>query len=656
MSKHRVLLTIWLLVAAISLTMISCESAEQHGTNLQTKLIPREVIFGNPTVASPRLSPDGKMLSYRAPVDGVMNVWVGEADKDSMWVVTEDSLRGISRYFWAQDNKHIMYLQDVGGNENFRLYAVDIFTRETRDLTPYDNIQVRIVDVSKHFPNEILISMNKDNPQLHDVYHLDLTSGELKTVAKNPGNVIGWLTDADFKVRGSLMMNDIGGYDFMVRKDEKADWDLAVSWGADDALASGPMGFTKDGKSVYLIDSRNSNAARLEKMNLATKETEVMAEDPQYDVSDVIVNPDTWEIQAVIFTKDRNEIQILDDSIRDDFAAMEAQGHGDMFLSSRDNADDTWIFGFDMDDGPIPFYKFDRATKKATFLFYHRPELNEYELSSMRPFQFQARDGLTIHGYITFPPTGDSMNLPMVLNVHGGPYARDVWGYNPEAQWMANRGYICMQVNYRGSTGYGKEFLNAGNKEWGGKMHDDLIDGVDWAIEKGYADPEKVAIYGGSYGGYAALVGAAFTPDVFCCAVDIVGPSNLLTWITSVPPYWQVMKDIMYERIGNPETEEDLLRSRSPLFKANEIKIPMLIAQGANDPRVPMAESEQIVQALEENGVEHKYMLFEDEGHGFAIPENRIEFYAAAEQFLAKYLGGRYEPYEGEIMESRPGE
>ena len=334
---------------------------------------------------------------------------------------------------------------------------------------------------------------------------------------------------------------------------------------------------------------------------------------------------------------------MLDENIREDMENLKKLARGDFHGFGRDNADDTWLIGFTTDDGPVSYYAYDRNTKEGTFLFSARPELTNYTLAQMEPISFTASDGLTIHGYLTLPPGKGRNNLPMVLNVHGGPWARDTWGYNGEAQWMANRGYACLQVNFRGSSGYGKEFINAGDKEWGGKMHQDLVDAVDWAINQRIADPEKIAIYGGSYGGYAALVGATFTPELFCCAVDIVGPSNLLTWITTIPPYWATLRDIFYQRIGNPETEEEFLKSRSPLFKVDQIQIPMLIAQGANDPRVKQAESEQIVAAMKDKGLEVEYMLFEDEGHGFAKPENRLEFYAAAEQFLAKHLGGRYE-------------
>jgi dipeptidyl aminopeptidase/acylaminoacyl peptidase len=609
----------------------------------EPELIPREIVFGNPEKASPRLSPDGTMMSYLAPVDNVLNVWVGTIGKNDVRPATKDTLRGIMRYFWSGDSRHIMYLQDEGGNENWLLWSVSLDSNETVCMTPFENVQVQIVDRNKNFPDELLIGMNKEDPKVHDVYHLDLKTGDLKMVAKNPGNVLDWVTDADFKVRGCLMTKADGGYDFMYRKTEKADWELLVSWGSEEAWTSSPISFTKDGKAVYMLDSRDANAGRLVKMDIAGKQIDVLAEDPQYDVSDVIQNPDSYEIEAVTFVKDRQEVVVLDEAIRADIEAIKKIHHGDFFISSRDDADDTWLVGFDADDGPIPYYSYDRATKKETFLFYHRPKLNTYTLAPMEPFSFTSRDGLTIHGYMTFPPGKGKENLPIVLNVHGGPWHRDSWGYNPEAQWLSNRGYICMQVNFRGSTGYGKDFINAGDKEWAGEMHNDLVDAVNWVVEKGYADPNKVAIYGWSYGGYAALVGATFTPDLFACAIDGCGPSNIITLMQSIPPYWTSMKDIFRARVGDYETEEEFLKSRSPLFRVDSVRIPMMVVQGANDPRVKQAEADQIVQAMKQKGIDHEYLLFPDEGHGLARPENRLKFYAAAEKFLAKHLGGRFE-------------
>lgn len=612
-------------------------------TLAQIKLIPRKVLFGNPEKANPQISPDGQTMAYLAPVNGVLNVWVGNVGSEDYQPVTQDTDRGVRFYFWAADNRHIMYIQDIGGNENWRLYATNLETKETRDLTPFENVQVQIIDRDKHFPNELIIGMNKENPQVHDVYHLDLSSGELTRVAENPGNIAGWVVDTQFKVRGAVVATPDGGNELMVRDTEQSDWRKIVTWGPDDALNSSPLGFTYDGQSIYLEDSRAVNAGRLLKLNIANGEMTVIAEDFQYDVGRVVTNPDTYEIQAVAFFKDRVEWKVLDESIRRDFAVIRDIQPGDFSLTSRDDADNTWVLAFTVDNGPVSFYAYDRKSQSATFLFNNQPELNNYTLANMGPITFTARDGLAIHGYLTLPASEQRSNLPIILDVHGGPWARDTWGYNPEAQWFANRGYACLQVNFRGSTGYGKDFLNAGDREWGRNMHNDLVDAVAWIIQQGVADPKKVAIYGGSYGGYAALVGATFTPDLFCCAVDIVGPSNLNTLIRTIPPYWSTFLATFHRRVGNPDTEEEFLRSRSPLYKVDQIKIPMLIAQGANDPRVKRAESEQIVEAMKSKGIDYEYILFPDEGHGFAKPENRLKFYAAAEKFLAKYLGGRYE-------------
>ena len=608
-----------------------------------TRIIPREILFGNPERTQPRISPDDTRLAYIAPVNGVLNVWVGSVGGDDFTPVTDDRERGIRLYFWAEDDRHIVYLQDAGGDENWRLYSVDLESGGTRDLTPFDEVQAQVIDKSKHFPNEILVGLNRRDSRVHDAYRLRLDSGELEVVAENPGNVAGWVADADFEVRGALTAKPDGGFDLLVREVESEDWNTAVEWGPEDGLGSGPVGFTQDGRRMYLRDSRDANAGRLVTLDLATGEMETLVEDSRYDVADVMVNPDTHEAQAVAVERARAEWTVLDDDIREDFEAIRGLARGDFAVASRDRADGNWIVAFTADDGGASYYAYDRRSKKGEHLFDARPDLAQYDLALMQPISFTSRDGLTIEGYLTLPPDAEPENLPTVLNVHGGPWARDGWGYDPEAQWFANRGYACLQVNYRGSTGYGKKFLNAGNKEWGAKMHDDLVDAVRWAVEEGVADPERVAIFGGSYGGYAALAGATFTPDLFRCAVDIVGPSNLVTLINSIPPYWEPLKAIFTKRVGDPETEEEFLKSRSPLFSVDRIGIPMLIAQGANDPRVKQAESEQIVAAMREKGIAHQYMLFEDEGHGFARPENRLKFYAAAEKFLAEHLGGRVE-------------
>ena len=606
-------------------------------------LIPRTVLFGNPSRISPQISPSGDQLAYIAPLNGVLNVWTGHLFSNQFQPVTKDTDRGIRAYFWGEDQRHLFYVQDIGGNENWRLYAVDLGSGQIRDLTPYDNVQAQVIEHNKHHPNELLVAMNLENEQVHDVYHLDIPTGKLSIRAKNPGTYAGWVNDSDLQVRGAIEATPDGGFRLLLRDRESGDWRVAAKWEQEDALISGPVCFSRDGKLIYLKDSRNANAARMMEMDVATAETRTIVEDPDYDAGDLIIHPDRYEIQAVSFTKARDQWVILDPSIEKDLSAIRSLHPGDFFLESRDHQDRHWIAGFTADDGPVPHYHFDRTSKRATFLFDHRPELRQYRLAPMEPVSFRSSDGMTIHGYITFPLEQSRKDLPVVLNVHGGPWHRDVWGFNPEAQWFANRGYVCLQVNFRGSTGYGKQFLNAGDREWGGKMHQDLVDAIHWLIDSGYADPKRIAIYGGSYGGYAALVGATFTPDLFRCAVAIVGPSNLITFIQSIPAYWSTYLSTLHKRVGNPDTEEEFLISRSPLFKVDEIRIPMLIAQGANDPRVKQAESEQIVSAMKEKGIPHEYLLFPDEGHGFAKPENRLRFYQAAEKFLTTHLGGRLE-------------
>ena len=425
-SKSLWVFAVVMLWGGVALLTSSCLATEPE-------LIPREVLFGNPVKTSPTISPDGKLLAYLAPLDNVLNVWVRTVGAEDDRAITKDDNRGIRIYFWAQDSKHIMYLQDVGGNENWRLYGVNLEMDKIKDFTPFDDVQVRITARSKHFPHELLIAMNKENPKVHDVYNLDLTSGELELVAKNPGNIIGWLADRNFKVRGAMVARPNGGFNLMIRENEKADWKKLVTWDLEDSLNSGPVSFSKDGRYIYLKDSRGVNAGRLVRMEIATQNIEVIAEDPQYDISGVMIHPDTYEVQAVSFYKARNEWIVLDESIKGDFEAIVKLDQGDFFIYNRDNADDTWLVAFTKDNGPVPFYAFDRKRQKGIFLFDHQPDLNNYTLAPMEPISFTSRDGLTIHGYITYPAGKNRTNLSMVLNVHGGPWGRDGWGYHPEA-------------------------------------------------------------------------------------------------------------------------------------------------------------------------------------------------------------------------------
>ncbi|HJZ56546.1 MAG TPA: S9 family peptidase [Gemmataceae bacterium] len=610
-------------------------------------LIPREVLFGNPDRAGPKISPTGKHLAYLRPDDkNVLQVWVRTVGKEDDHPVTEDPKRGIRQYFWAKDGKYLLYLQDTNGDENDHLYATDPDTKKTRELTPFPGVKVAGVDLDEKFPDQVIVGLNKRNKAFFDAHRVTISTGEEKVDTENPGNVLGWVTDDAFQVRAALAMKPDGGQDLLVREKVGAEWKKIKSWSNEEQ--GSPAGFGKDPNTLYLVANDNANASRLVKLDLASGKEEVIAEDKEYDVSGAMIDEKKRIPLAVSLIKARKEWKALDESVKFDLAALAAIHRGDFSVTSETADQGTWVVAYVSDDGPVAYYLWDRKARAAKFLFVNNSKLQNARLARMEPVEFKAKDGLTIHAYLTRPVGLAPKNLPTVLLVHGGPWARDTWGYDPMAQWLANRGYAVLQVNYRGSTGYGKAFLNAGNREWAGKMHQDLIDGVDWLIKSGVSDPKKIAIAGGSYGGYATLVGLTFTPDVFCCGVDIVGPSSIPTLINSIPPYWKPLRGLFDKRVGNIDTEEAFLKERSPLSKVDRITKPLLIGQGANDPRVKQAESDQIVEAMRKNMKEVRYIVYTDEGHGFARPENRLHFFAVSEEFLAKHLGGRTEPM-GEI-------
>jgi dipeptidyl aminopeptidase/acylaminoacyl peptidase len=597
--------------------------------------VPLDLLFGNPEKASPSLSPDGRRLAWLAPVDGVLNVWVDGTP------VTTDSVRGIRQYFWAYDDRHLLYLQDKGGDENWHLWSVDLETGEEVDRTPFDGAQAVPYHRSANAPDELLLGLNKDDPRLHDVYRLTLSTGALDLVVKNPGYT-EWLIDHDLEVRGAVEPRADGGIDYLVRDGDA--FRKTFSTAPDDAIINitRAIQFTGDNRRLYAASVAGSDRARLVTVDLETGAEEVVHEHPTRDLVWYQCKFDdlTHEPQLLAYATDRFEYVVVDETMRADWDAIRLELTGDLHLSSRDLANTVWLVAEVRDDGPVRYHRWDRAARALTFQFETIPALSDYTLATVEPFAFPTSDGFEVHGFITWPPGRErAAAQPAVVHVHGGPWgARDEWGLVPDCQWLANRGYVTIQVNYRGSGGYGKTFLNASKREWAGRMHTDLIEGLEWCIQQGWVDRERVAIFGGSYGGYAALVGATFTPDVFRCAVDIVGPSNLVTLLKSIPPYWFGVATQFHKLLGHPDTDHDFLLERSPLSRVDDIRIPLLIAQGANDPRVKQAESEQIVAALAKRGIPHEYLLFADEGHGFARPENRITFYEVAERFLAEHL------------------
>ncbi|MXP25685.1 alpha/beta fold hydrolase [Altererythrobacter indicus] len=616
-------------------------------------LIPRDSLYGNPTRAGGQISPDGKWISWMAPDQGVMNVWIAPADDLSAEkLMTHATERPIPQYFWSPDSQSLLYVQDKGGDENFLLYGIDIASGEERNLTPFENTRVQIMGTSETIRDSILVGLNNRDARLHDVHRLNLHTGELTLVMENPG-FVSFLADDSLTLRWAMRPNASGGMDFFeITNGTTIAETPSETTALEDALTTSPAGYTVDGKTLYWIDSRGRNTAALIAQDSETGEKRIIAENDKADIGGTLAHPKTGEVQAYSVNYLVNEWVVLDSDIKASLDWLGEQLEGEFGISSRTDDDDRWIVWNDPLVAPSRSYLYDRNAQTLTLLYTTRPELEGAPLRPMHPLEITARDGLVLPSYLTLPPGTDPQNtgtphdpVPMVLLVHGGPWARDNYGFNRAHQWLANRGYAVLSVNYRGSTGFGKDFITAANLEWAGKMHDDLIDAVDYAVERGIADKDKVAIMGGSYGGYATLVGLTQTGDRFACGVDIVGPSNLETLLETIPPYWEPMIAQFHERMGNPNTDDGkaLLKERSPLYKASEITKPLLIGQGANDPRVKQSESDQIVDAMKQAGVPVTYVLFPDEGHGFARPENNIAFNAIAENFLAHCLGGRAE-------------
>jgi dipeptidyl aminopeptidase/acylaminoacyl peptidase len=611
-------------------------------------LITREVLFGNPEKTSPALSPDGKRLGWLAPdTNNVLQVWVKTVGQNDDKIVTADKKRGIRQYVWAKDNRTLLYLQDSDGDENFHIYGVDLQSGNVRDYTPIQGVRAQLTDLNPDFPNEVLLSLNVRDRALFDVYRLNLKSGALDLDTENPGDVAGWATDPKFRIRLAQLTPPDGGTEIRVRDDDKSPWKTFLKVGPEEILNA--ISFTPDGKSLYLKSSIGRNTAAVVEKDLKTGAEKVLAIHDEVDANDVLVHPNSYKLEAVSFTPGRKSWRVVDPAVKEDFDGLSKLYDGDFSIANRTEADDIWLVAYHADRSAGRFYRWDRKKKEGTLLFVTRPKLEGLSFAEMKPVVIEARDGLKIHSYLTLPVGVPAKNLPLVLFPHGGPWARDEWGFNGNVQWLANRGYAVLQPNFRGSTGYGKKHLNAGDRQWGRKMHEDLIDCVDWAVKQGIADKNKVGIMGGSYGGYCALAAVTFTPDVFACSVDIVGPSNLKTLLASIPPYWKPIRANFDVRMGNIDDPKDaeLIQNASPLNFANRITRPLLIGQGANDPRVKQAESEQIVTAIEKNRGKVTYVVYPDEGHGFARPENRTDFNARAEGFLGTYLGGRVEPMKG---------
>ena len=650
-----------LLSSVLTLSMLMSGNIAVAQEANSVPLIEREKLFGNPQKSGAALSPDGKWIGWRAPLDGVMNVFVAPVgDMANAKAVTSAKDRPIRNFSWSGDSSTVLYIQDKGGDENFLLYGVDVASGKERNYTPFEKTRVMMIGASYQTKDKILIGLNNRNPQYHDVHLLDLKTGATTEVMRND-SYSGFIADDTLTLRMAERSNPQGGSDYFNIAGGKVEEKPFASTGLEDSLTTSPAGFTNDGSALYWIDSRNRNTAALFAQDMKSGKRTMLAENAKADIGDTLRDPRTGEVEGYSVNYLTNEWTIIDDDIKADWKLLSDRLKGEFGLQSRTDADDQWLIWNDPLVAPSVVYQFDRKTKDLKELYVGRPELVGAPLVPMFPVEIKSRDGLNLVSYLTLPKSADAnadgkpdKAVPMVLFVHGGPWGRDGYGYNSYHQWLANRGYAVLSVNFRASTGFGKDFISAGDLEWGRKMQDDLTDAVAWAVKNGVAQKDKVAIMGGSYGGYATLAGLTYTPDVYACGVDIVGPSNLETLLKTIPPYWAPIVSQFHKRMGNPNTPEGLalLKERSPLYSADKIVRPLLIGQGANDPRVNQAESDQIVSAMKAKGIPVTYVLFPDEGHGFAKPNNNIAFNAVTEGFLSKCLGGRAEPIGDTVRKS----
>ncbi len=600
------------------------------------RIIPLEDFFKNPEKTAYQLSPDGLLLALMMPWENRLNIFVQKIGSDEIKRLTSAKERDIAGYFWTNNNR-IAYVQDTGGDENFRLYAVNIDGSNQKDLTPFEKVKVELIDELKDNDDELLIAINKRDPRIFDVYRINVNTGQMEMIAENPGNITGWMTDHGGKLRIATTTDGVNT-GILYRKNETDEFSVIVTTNFKETLA--PAMFTYDNKFVYMLSNLNRDKLSIVKYDIENnKELEVIYEHPEVDVSDLLSSDKRKVITGASFVTDKRHYQFFDEERKQLQEELEEKLPGyEVVISNSNRDEDKILVRTYSDKSRGAYYYYDLKNKEFQLLTEISPWLDENNMADMKPIEFESRDRLKLHGYLTVPEGAEPINLPVVVNPHGGPWHRDAWGFNPEVQFLANRGYAVLQINFRGSTGYGRKFWEASFKQWGKTMQDDITDGVMWLIKQGIADENRIAIYGGSYGGYATLAGLTFTPDLYACGVDYVGVSNLFTFMKSIPPYWEPFLQMFYEMVGNPEEDKELLESSSPVFHVDKIKAPLLIAQGANDPRVAKSESDQIVEALKKKNIDVPYIVKDNEGHGFHNEENRFEFYRAMEEFLGKHL------------------
>ena len=619
-------------------------------------IIDRELFFGDPEIVGAQISPDGKFIAFIKPFKGTRNVWVKRTEEsfDKAKPITADTQRPIPAYFWSRDGKYILFVQDKAGDENYLVYAVDPNAAPAagqdvpaaRNLTDVKGVRAEIYAVPRTDPDAIYVGLNDRDNAWHDLYKVKISTGERTLVRKNTERIVGWTFDLKDQLRLATRVADNGDTEIL-RVDDKG---FTKVYSCNVFEGCGPVRYHKDGQRVYFETNRGSgiDLTQLELFDPATGKEELIESDPlrRVDLGDATFSEVTDDLVATSYIDDRTRVYFKDKSYEADYNLLQKKFPGmEIDFASGTKDERLWLIDVGSDTDPGDTYLFNRETKNLALQYHIREKLNRDYLAPMKAIRYKSSDGLEIPAYLTLPKGAEAKNLPLVAFPHGGPWARDNWGYDPFAQFWANRGYAVLQPNFRGSTGYGKKFIDAGNKQWGDKMQDDITWGVKYLVSEGIVDPKRVGIMGGSYGGYATLAGVTFTPDLYAAAVDYVGPSNLNTLLETIPPYWEAGRQLFYQRMGDPTTPQGKaqLDRQSPLNSANKIKTPLLVVQGANDPRVNKREADQIVIALRDRGFPVEYIVAPDEGHGFHRPVNNMAMFSQAEKFFAKYLGGRYQ-------------
>ena len=650
-----------LCLRALVIVLIVIFSASSIAQNQDPPLIPRKVLDSPAEHDFLTISPDGKTIAYTAPSDkGVANIWVEDLATHQKRMVTRTGHRGIGGYQWAYDNQHLLYQSDENGNEDFHLYSVDLKSGAIRDLTPFLGIRSEQILLAPTRPDEVLVTMNLRDSKLFDVYRVNLQSGATVMEAQNPGDVIGWTADANLVVRAATAFNDNLETVVRVRDSANAPWRDLLKIPFEQAPFLGQVnggniivGFSQDGKKLVVGSSKDSATNRLVELDTATgKELHVLASDPQADLWQVFASnfillrdPRDRHVQAAAFNYLKPEWRAVDPAVAPDLKYLASLQPGAFLVPSQDLSGNHWAIWYFTDNGPASFYLYDRSAHQAKLLFRDHPQFEQYKFAEMRPISIPARDGFKLVSYMTLPPAKEAKALPLILSVHGGPWARDEWGFDPVGQLLANRGYAVLQVNYRASI-INVPYMNAGNGKIGTLTDDDLTDAVQWAIKEGIADPKRIAIMGGSFGGYSVLRALTLHPDLYACGVDVVGPADLATLMNSIPDYWKPVKKRWLRRIGDVTADQALNEKLSPLYHAADIRVPLLIGHGQFDPRVKLSQSEKIVETIRKNGGKVTFVVYSDEGHGFQRPENNLDFDGRTEEFLHGCLGGRFEPWQ----------